>query len=241
MCPCVIRPVLALEHQQARGARARPAAPAQSARAAAGSRSRRRARAHRSGRAGRAPAPVHCDRAMDRDRPAQPDARARRRALGLAHAPGRARAAAAAVGRVRVVSRTGGIADGTRVTLAVPFGPVRLRWVSEHRDVDPPHGFADAQIEGPFAHWVHVHAMARGRPVGVDPRGPDRVRGPGRPGRPRGRPPRRRRRGCPRCCAIATRRWPPTSPPTPASPIGRVSPSASPARRVWSAPRSRTS
>ncbi len=61
--------------------------------------------------------------------------------------------------RVRVVSRTGGIADGSRVTLSVPFGPTRLRWVSEHRDVVAPHGFADVQIEGPFAHWVHGHAM----------------------------------------------------------------------------------
>jgi uncharacterized protein len=61
--------------------------------------------------------------------------------------------------RVRVVARTGGIENGTRVTLAVPFGPMRLRWVSEHRDVDPPHGFADEQIAGPFARWVHVHAM----------------------------------------------------------------------------------
>jgi uncharacterized protein (TIGR01777 family) len=60
---------------------------------------------------------------------------------------------------VRVVARTGGIENGTRVTLMVPFGPMRLRWVSEHRDVDPPHGFVDEQIAGPFARWVHVHAM----------------------------------------------------------------------------------
>jgi uncharacterized protein (TIGR01777 family) len=66
--------------------------------------------------------------------------------------------------RVRVVSRTGGIAEGARVTLAVPFGPARLPWVSEHRDVDPPHRFTDAQIQGPFAHWIHVHAMAADGP-----------------------------------------------------------------------------
>ena len=66
---------------------------------------------------------------------------------------------------VRVVARTGGLENGTRVTLAVPFGPVRLRWVSEHRDVDPPHGFADEQIAGPFAHWVHVHAMLADGPA----------------------------------------------------------------------------
>src|SRR6188508_3046865 len=61
---------------------------------------------------------------------------------------------------VRVVARTGGIENGSRVTLAVPFGPMRLRWVSEHRDVDPPRGFVDEQVSGPFARWVHVHAMS---------------------------------------------------------------------------------
>jgi uncharacterized protein (TIGR01777 family) len=60
---------------------------------------------------------------------------------------------------VRVVARSGGIADGSTVTLSVPVGPVRLRWVSVHRDVRPPHGFADTQVSGPFAHWLHVHAM----------------------------------------------------------------------------------
>jgi len=61
---------------------------------------------------------------------------------------------------VRVVARTGGIENGSRVTLAVPFGPMRLRWVSERRDVDPPRGFVDEQVSGPFARWVHVHAMS---------------------------------------------------------------------------------
>ena len=60
---------------------------------------------------------------------------------------------------VRVVGRTGGLANGTQVTLSVPFGPLRLRWTSEHRDVDPPNGFVDAQVAGPFAHWEHLHAM----------------------------------------------------------------------------------
>ena len=66
---------------------------------------------------------------------------------------------------VRVVARTGGLATGTRVTLSVPFGPLRLPWTSEHRDVDPPRGFADVQIAGPFAHWHHVHAMCAEGPA----------------------------------------------------------------------------
>jgi uncharacterized protein len=67
--------------------------------------------------------------------------------------------------RLRVVGRTGGVENGTQVTLAVPFGPLSLRWVSEHGDVDPPRGFTDTQVEGPFASWVHVHAMAADGPA----------------------------------------------------------------------------
>src|SRR5687768_7961201 len=67
--------------------------------------------------------------------------------------------------RVRVVGRSGGIADGSTVTLSVPVGPVRLRWVSEHRNVRPPHGFADQQVSGPFAHWVHEHGMRADGPA----------------------------------------------------------------------------
>ena len=61
--------------------------------------------------------------------------------------------------RVRVVARSGGIADGSTVTLSVPVGPIRLPWVSEHHDVRPPHHFADRQVSGPFAHWLHEHRM----------------------------------------------------------------------------------
>lgn len=58
-----------------------------------------------------------------------------------------------------VLDRTGGLEDGARITLSVPVGPVRLRWVSRHRDCRPGRGFVDEQIEGPFARWVHTHAM----------------------------------------------------------------------------------
>jgi uncharacterized protein (TIGR01777 family) len=61
--------------------------------------------------------------------------------------------------RVRVVGRTGGLDDGTRVILSVPIGPVRVRWVSRHRDCVRGRGFVDEQIEGPFARWTHTHAM----------------------------------------------------------------------------------
>jgi len=57
--------------------------------------------------------------------------------------------------RMRIVSRTGGIEDGARVTFRV--GPLGLVWVAEHRDTIPGRQFRDVQIRGPFRHWEHVH------------------------------------------------------------------------------------
>ena len=58
---------------------------------------------------------------------------------------------------VRVVARTGGLEDGARVTLSVPVGPLRLHWVSRHRDCLPGRHFVDELIHGPFARWIHTH------------------------------------------------------------------------------------
>lgn len=61
--------------------------------------------------------------------------------------------------RVRVVARTGGLEDGTRIALVVPVGPLRLTWVSRHHHVTPGRYFVDEQIQGPFVRWVHTHVM----------------------------------------------------------------------------------
>jgi ligand-binding SRPBCC domain-containing protein len=59
--------------------------------------------------------------------------------------------------RVEVLQRSGGIADGGRVTLRVHVGPAAFRWVAYHRDYQPGRRFVDEQVEGPFRRWVHVH------------------------------------------------------------------------------------
>jgi uncharacterized protein len=64
---------------------------------------------------------------------------------------------------VRVLARSD-VAEGTRVTLDVPVGPFHVAWVAEHRDVRPPHGFVDVQIDGPFSYWVHHHVMTEDGP-----------------------------------------------------------------------------
>lgn len=61
----------------------------------------------------------------------------------------------------RVVSRTGGIADGGRVELQVHVGPFHQSWVSEHVGFISGVQFQDVQIRGPFAACVHTHRVER--------------------------------------------------------------------------------
>jgi uncharacterized protein (TIGR01777 family) len=68
--------------------------------------------------------------------------------------------------RVRVLSREGGIRDGGRTVLEIRRGPLRLRWVAEHRDYDEGRRFVDQQVEGPFAAWRHTHEVAADGPDG---------------------------------------------------------------------------
>ncbi len=65
---------------------------------------------------------------------------------------------------VRLVERHGGLGDG-RVVLEIPVGPLRQRWVAQHRDAVPGQQFVDEQVEGPFARWVHSHRFT---PLGAD-------------------------------------------------------------------------
>lgn len=58
---------------------------------------------------------------------------------------------------VRVESRTGGIRDGGRVTLAFGIGPFRLRWVARHFGYVRGQQFCDQQVRGPFRTWQHTH------------------------------------------------------------------------------------
>lgn len=59
----------------------------------------------------------------------------------------------------RVLARSGGIHDGATVSLAVPLGPLALRWDVRHEGYSPGRGFRDVQTRGPFAAWTHQHGM----------------------------------------------------------------------------------
>jgi ligand-binding SRPBCC domain-containing protein len=60
---------------------------------------------------------------------------------------------------MRIVSRHGGIADGSRVTLEIRRGPLKTRWEALHRDFTEGRQFTDVQVAGPFKKWEHTHTV----------------------------------------------------------------------------------
>ncbi|MBK5298455.1 MAG: hypothetical protein JJE40_14985 [Vicinamibacteria bacterium] len=64
---------------------------------------------------------------------------------------------------LRVVSRHGGISDGSRLTLELRRGPIKTRWEALHRDFVEGKQFTDVQVAGPFKRWEHTHRV---EPVG---------------------------------------------------------------------------
>ena len=61
---------------------------------------------------------------------------------------------------IRVVSRAGGLEEGSRTTLRLKYGPLEVDWVAEHEASDPGRSFGDRQVEGPFATWRHRHLFS---------------------------------------------------------------------------------
>jgi uncharacterized protein (TIGR01777 family) len=63
------------------------------------------------------------------------------------------------------LEKPGRVADGAEVVLRMGRRPVQLRWEARLRDVEPGRGFADEQVRGPFARWLHRHRFlpAEGR------------------------------------------------------------------------------
>lgn len=61
---------------------------------------------------------------------------------------------------IELVRAEAGLAEGARVTVRMGWDPCGVTWVSEHLAPDPPHAFADCQVEGPFARWRHRHLFS---------------------------------------------------------------------------------
>lgn len=65
---------------------------------------------------------------------------------------------------LRVADRSPGhdhprIGNGATARLMVGLGPVSLPWVAQHFDHEPPRGFSDRQLAGPFGSWTHRHGF----------------------------------------------------------------------------------
>ena len=51
------------------------------------------------------------------------------------------------------------MAEGSISDFTLWFGPVPLRWVAVHSNVDPQRGFTDTQARGPLKRWRHTHSF----------------------------------------------------------------------------------
>lgn len=51
------------------------------------------------------------------------------------------------------------LAENSVADFTMWMGPIPVRWVAVHTEVDPLRGFTDHQVSGPFAHWVHRHTF----------------------------------------------------------------------------------
>lgn len=61
---------------------------------------------------------------------------------------------------MKVVRRSGGIADGAVVEIRHKKGPLDLSWEMEHVDYEKDRRFVDVQRRGPFQSWRHTHEFA---------------------------------------------------------------------------------
>ncbi len=49
------------------------------------------------------------------------------------------------------------LAVGTKIEYRLRVHGIPLGWISEITEWNPPHGFVDTQIKGPYREWVHAH------------------------------------------------------------------------------------
>ena len=49
--------------------------------------------------------------------------------------------------------------EGSIAEFTMWFGLFPVRWVAQHVQVDPIHGFTDVQVAGPMLIWEHTHSF----------------------------------------------------------------------------------
>jgi len=50
--------------------------------------------------------------------------------------------------------------EGSVSEFTLWFGPIPVRWVAVHSNVDPQRGFTDTQARGPLKRWRHTHIFS---------------------------------------------------------------------------------
>ena len=56
-----------------------------------------------------------------------------------------------------VVRADNTLEDGAQRVFRFPLGPIKMTWVAEHLNYDPPNKFEDVMLKGPFRSWHHTH------------------------------------------------------------------------------------
>lgn len=51
------------------------------------------------------------------------------------------------------------LSEGSIADFTLWMGPLPVRWVAAHSEVEMLSGFTDTQMRGPFASWVHRHSF----------------------------------------------------------------------------------
>lgn len=73
---------------------------------------------------------------------------------------------------MRVLERSGGVADGGRLLFEIRKWPLRIRWEARHSDYRAGEQFVDEQVHGPMAAWRHTHRVV---PAGKQTRLEDHI------------------------------------------------------------------
>jgi ligand-binding SRPBCC domain-containing protein len=55
------------------------------------------------------------------------------------------------------------MAAGTKIAYRIGWRFIRLRWLSEIVEWEPPQQFVDVQLRGPYAFWHHTHSFVEER------------------------------------------------------------------------------
>lgn len=61
--------------------------------------------------------------------------------------------------RIAIEQEASPLVDGARAVIRIRKGPLALRLVARHEEVDPPRAFTDVQESGPFGAWRHRHTF----------------------------------------------------------------------------------